>query len=113
MDYDIKIETLSSKTSELEELKVAAENIYNEFNSCYYSQINDAELIGLRNNLKEPIERLKKGHTNSNAWFKNYITELTELEDNISSFSAPNLTKPVEFKGEFVDLFGKKTMPII
>ena len=113
MDYDIKLDTLNSKTTELEELKVEAENIYNEFNSSYYSQIHDPEIIGIKNKLKEPIERLKKGHTNSNTWFKNYLKELTELEENLSEFKAPDLPEPVDFKGEFVDLFGKKTMPVI
>ena len=112
MDYDIKLDTLTSKQSEFETLKSSAEDIYNEFNSSCLSSLS-SELSSLSNNLKKPIERLKKGYTNSSTWLKNYVTELTNLEDELSSFSSSSLEKPVEFKGEFVDLFGKKTMPII
>ena len=112
MDYDIKVSTLDSKSSELETDKSSAEDIYNEFNSCYLSNISDPELSGIKNNLKTPVERLKKGFTNSNTWFSKYLKELNTLEDGLASFSG-NLTAPTDFKGEFVDMFGKKTMPII
>ena len=113
MDYDIKLDTLDSKSTEFETLKSGAEDIYNELNSCYISKIYDSELSGLKTSLKQPVERLKKGYTNSNTWLKNYVKELEELENGLASFSSPNLTAPTEFKGEFIDLFGKKTMPII
>ena len=112
MDYDIKIDTLSSKQSEFETLKSDAEDIYNEFNSCYLSNLS-SELSSLSTNIKKPIERLKKGYTNSNTWLKNYVKELGELEDIIASFTGTNLTVPTEFKGEFIDLFGKKTLPLL
>jgi len=113
MDYEIQIDTLNSKSSELESLKTSAEDIYNQFNSSYLNQMSNSELSRIKSSLREPINRLKKGHTNSNTWFKKYIKELTELEDNLAAFSAPNITAPTEFKGEFVDMFGKVTMPII
>ena len=112
MDYDIKIDTLTSKQSEFETLKSSAEDIYNEFNSCYLSNLS-SELSSLSTNLKKPIERLKKGYDNSNTWLKNYVKELGDLESELASFSSSSLDKPIEFKGEFIDLFGKKTMPII
>jgi len=113
MDYKIVLSTLESKSSDLENLKSSAEDIYNEFNSCYLSSMNCSELSGIKSGLKQPIERLKKGYTNSNTWYTKYIKELSTLEDSLASFSGSGLTAPTEFKGEFVDMFGKVTMPII
>ncbi len=112
MDYEIKLDTLASKQSELETLKTTAEDTYNEFNSCYLNGLN-GELSTLKTTLKGPLERAKKGMTNSSNWYKKYVSELTKLEDSLASFTATNLKTPTEFKGEFIDLFGKITMPII
>jgi len=113
MDYNINLGTLTSKASELEELKTSAEDIYNELNSCYLSNINCSELSSLPTGIKQPVERLKKGFTNSNTWYTNYTKELSELEESLAAFSASGITSPTEFKSEFVDMFGKVTMPII
>ena len=113
MDYEINLGTLDSKSSELEELKSGGEDIYNEFNSCYLSTMNCSELSSLKSGLKQPVERIKKGYTNSNTWYQKYLKELKTLEDSLASFSASGITAPTEFKGEFVDMFGKVTMPII
>jgi murein DD-endopeptidase MepM/ murein hydrolase activator NlpD len=113
MDLIIKLQTLQYKSSELETLKSGAEDIYNEFNSCYLSNISDEEISKIKTKLKEPIERIKKGYTNCNKWFTDYLKEMNELEGNLAAFSGTSLTTPTEFKGEFVDMFGKKTMPII
>jgi len=112
MDYDINLATLTSKKSEIEDLKTKAEDIYNEFNSCYLNQLASTEIRLITANLRQSVKRLKEGVTNSNTWYTKYITELTALEDSLASFSG-NLTAPTEFKGEFVDMFGKVTMPII
>ena len=112
MDYDIKVSTLESKKGELEELKTGGEDIYNEFNSCYISNISDAEISKLKTSIKPTVERIKKAYANCNTWYTNYLSELTALEDSLASFSG-NLTAPTEFSGEFVDMFGKRTMPII
>lgn len=109
MDYQVLINTLNSKQSELEDLKKNSEDVYNELNSSYLSNLG-FELSSLSSNIKTPVERLKKGCTNSNTWLKNYVTELNSLESSLSNFSSSNLTKPTEFGGEFVDLFGKKTL---
>lgn len=106
MDYEINIETLTSKQTELETLKTTAEDIYNEFNSCYLSGLNN-ELSSLKTTLKNPIERSKKGLTNSNNWYKKYLKELQELEERLANYNSK------EFTGKFEDLFGKKTMPIL
>ncbi len=113
MDYDIKVDNLTSKTAEVDELKTKCEDVYNEFNSCYISSINDPELSSLPKNMKTPIDRLKNGMTNSATWYKNYLEETNAVEDSLSSFDGKSLTSPSEFSGEFVDMFGKRTMPII
>ena len=113
MDYEINLGTLDSKSSDLEELKTGGEDIYNEFNSCYLSTMDCSELSSLKSGLKQPVERIKKGYTNSNTWYQKYLKELKSLEDSLASFSASGITSPTEFKGEFVDMFGKVTMPII
>ena len=113
MDFKAVLNTLESKSSELETLKSGAEDIYNEFNSCYISSMNCSELSKLKTNIKTPVERLKKGYTKSNTWLQKYTKELSALEDSLAAFSGGSLTSPTEFKGEFVDMFGKVTMPII
>ena len=112
-DYEIELSTMNSKQSEFDSLKSGAEDIYNEFNSSYLNRISDSELSRIKNSLKEPVNRLKKGYTNSSNWLKKYLNELSNLEDSLAAFTASNLTAPTEFKGEFVDLFGKVTMPVI
>ena len=113
MDYEINLGTLISKASELGELKTSAEDIYNEFNSCYLNQLASTEIILITANLRQSVKRLKEGVTNSNTWYTNYTKELSELEESLAAFSASGLTPPTEFKSEFVDMFGKVTMPII
>ena len=113
MDYDINLDSLDSKSADFESMKSAVEDIYNEFNSCYLSNIDDATISSLKTKIKTNIDRLKNGYTNSNSWIKKYIQELNELEEKLASFSGEALAEPVEFNGEFVDLFGKKTMPIL
>ena len=113
MDYDISLDTLDSKSSDFESMKASVEDIYNEFNSCYLSSLSDTEISALKAKIKTNIDRLKNGYTNSNSWIKKYLQELNDLEDKLAAFEGGNLETPKEFNGEFVDLFGKKTMPIL
>ena len=108
MDYIITLDKLSSNQTEIETIKSGAEDIYNEFNSCYLSQISDAEISKIKNSIKSSVERLKKGSTNSNTWYNNYLSETNTLEDSIASITAEGLTTIEEFKGQFIDMFGKK-----
>ncbi len=113
MDYSINLDTMNTKQSELDSIKTKAEDIYNEFNSSYLNQLASTEIRLITAKLRQPVERLKKGVTNSNTWYKKYLTELTALEDSLSSFSASNLDKPKIFSDKFTDLFSKKAMPLL
>ena len=112
MDYQINLDSLNTKSSEFDTLKAYSEDIYNEFNSGYLNS-SSFEFSSLKSSMKNYVERLKKGYTNSNTWMKKYISELNSLENSLSSFSSSNLGKPVEFSGEFEDLFSKKVMPLL
>ncbi len=112
MDYEIDLSTLNNKKSKLETLKTDSENVYNEFNNNL-SNLSGTELSGIANKLKNSITRLKKGSTNSNTWYTKYIEELTQLEDSLAAFDVSSLTEPTEFGGEFIDMFGKITMPVL
>ena len=112
-DYEIELDTLQSKESELLEIKTKSEDIYNEFNSCYLSQLSSTEISSLPSSIKPLVERLKKGVTNSNTWYTNYCKELDSLENNLASFSAPTLETPKIFNSKFEDLFSKATMPVL
>ena len=112
-DLIIDLTSLDGKKSEFVALKAEAENIYNEFNSCYLSNISDGELSKIKNNVKPTVERIKKSFTNCNTWFSNLISDFTSLESNLAGFSGSSLTSPTEFGGEFIDMFGKRTMPVI
>jgi len=113
MDYDVKLDKLSSKLKDLEELKSGSEDVYNEFNSCYLNSINCAELSNLKSILKQPIERLKKGFNNANNWFKKYVEDTTSLEESLAALKGRELSSPKDFGGEFTDMFGKRTLPLL
>ena len=113
MDYQIELTTLESKQSELDSLKVKSEDIFNEFNSGYLNQLAGTEIGLLSTKIKQPVERLKKGFTNSNNWYKKYVKELTALEEALSSFSSPSMDTPKVFSAKFEDLFSKQAMGIL
>ena len=113
MDYQIELSTLESKQSELESLKIKAEDIFNEFNSGYLNQLSGTEISSLSAKVKQPVERLKKGFTNSNNWYKKYVKELNALEESLSSFSGTSMETPKVFSAKFEDLFSKQAMGIL
>ena len=113
MDYEIDLNTLQSKNSELLEIKTKAEDIYNEFNSGYLNKLANTDIRLITAYLRQPIERLKKGVTNSNTWYTNYCNELDSLENTLASFNSSNLESPKLFNSKFEDLFSKNTMPIL
>ena len=112
MDYEIDLNALNNKKSKLENLKTESENVYNEFNNNL-SNLSGTELSGIANKTKNSINRLKKGTNNSNKWFQKYIDELSKLEESLAAFDVSGLTETTEFGGEFIDMFGKVTMPVL
>ena len=111
MDYEIDLSTLSSKQTDLEALKTASEDIYNEFNSSSINELLGTEISNINTKLKESITRLKQGYANCNNWYKRYVKELNDVENNLSTFNVDGLEPPKEFLGEFPNLFGKNTIP--
>ena len=112
-DYIIDINSLNSKKSELDSLKSYINTAYNEFSSSYLSKLSGTDISRLTNKIKKPMDRIKKGYNNSSNWLNNYLSELNTLESNLANFKGASTTTPTEFKGEFIDLFGKVTMPAI
>lgn len=113
MDYLIDLNTLKNKESEINTLKISAEDIYNECNSNYFSQLSSTEISSLCSSIKDLASHLKNGCQNSNTWYINYNKELNLLEDNLTNFTAASLDKPLEFTAKFEDLFSRKAMPIL
>ena len=54
----------------------------------------------------------KEAYTKCGTWLNNYLSEVNSLESSLASFSG-NITSPSEFSGEFIDMFGKVTMPVL
>lgn len=113
MDYEINITSLNSKLSDLEKLKNDVDNIYNIFNSSYINTMNSSELSSIKSNISQSITRLKNSYVNSINWLNNYINDLNTLEDSLANFNATNINEILEFKGEFVNIFSKVTIPAL
>ncbi len=112
MDYEIVLSALEGKSSEFESLLSVAQSFAEEGNNSL-SSMNGTEISGLYNNLSQSLERLKSGYNNCNTWFSEYISDLNTLESSLASFSCSNIDTPVEFNGEFIDMFGKKVIPTL
>ena len=111
MDYDINVPTLEGKSGEFEELKSKIDTLVE--NATNLSSGLVGEISSLRGKIDENSERISKGYTNCGTWFKDYLQDLSALEDSLASFSCKGVDAPKEFKGEFIDLFGKKVMPTL
>ena len=113
MDYLIDLPTLEKSAASLESIKSKATTIQNNYNSSYLNSLSNTEIASVTKKLKTAIDRLAKGYSNSSTWFKKYNKEITTIEEQLSTFKVDGLTEPIEFKGKFEDLFGKRTMPAI
>ena len=113
MDYEIDLPSLNSKKSELEGMKTTISNIESNYNGGYIKQLGSTEISSLVAKTTKGFERLTKGYNNSNDWFQRYVTEMDQLENNLSNFTSDTLTSPTVFKGEFMDIFTKVTIPAI
>ena len=72
--------------------------------------MSGTEISNLFNEISTSMERLDNGYSNCQNWLSEYISNLNEVERSLANFSNPEIESPVEFKGEFVDLFGKKVL---
>lgn len=113
MDYLIDLTTIASSVTKLDEIKSKSDTIKSNYDGSYINKLSGTEISSVANKLKQGIERLNKGYTNSSTWFNKYKTDINTLEDNLSNLKTDNLKEPTEFKGEFIDLFGKRTIPAI
>ena len=112
MDYEIDLNTLNSKKTNLSTLKKDSEDAYSEFNSNF-SGLSGTELGAMYTSLEASVQRLKTGGANSNTWYEGYITAITNLEDELAAMDSANLAEINEFKGKFEDMFGRVTMPVL
>lgn len=111
MDYEISLTALNSKKSEFDSMNSNVQNIANDYNSGAIKQLASTEISGVVSKLTTTIERLNRGYNNSKSWFDRYVNEMTQLEDNLASFSSSSLKAPTMFTGEFMDIFSKVTIP--
>ena len=111
-DFNIKLDSLNSKNSSLESMVSKISQIKQTFDSTSLKSSKPAYST-VANRIKNNMNRLTRGYTNSKSWFTSYISELESLESSLASFSCSSLTTPLEFKGEFEDIFGKITMPCL
>ena len=112
-DFNINLSTLASKETELTGLSSDANSIYNDFSSSTLNNLSSTEISSLSSNISKSFTRLKNGYNNSSTWYQKYVKGINSIEDALASLSGDGLTTPTEFKGEFVDLFGKKVMPVL
>lgn len=113
MDYEIDLPSLSSKKTELEGMKTTIKNIESNYSSGYINQLSSTEISSLVTKSSKAFERLTKGYNNTSDWLGRYVKEFTQLENNLSNFKSDSLTAPTVFKGEFMDIFSKITIPAI
>ena len=111
MDYDINVPTLEGKTGEFEKLKSKVNNLTETISDLSSGLVG--EISSLKSKIDEESKRITKGYDNCDTWFKDYLKDLSALEDSLASFSCEGLDAPKEFKGEFIDLFGKKVIPTL
>ncbi len=111
-DYIVDISSLEVKQQELNELSNQTTNIYDSFDSSYLSRLGGTELSFVKNKLSNVFQRLQKGSNNSSSWFNRYINEISNLENKLSSFDMAGINLK-DFKGQFSDMFGKITLPLL
>lgn len=111
-DYIIDLESLNTKSTNLNTQKGNVEKIVENYNSSSLTSQADG-ISKVTAKIKNNMERLTKGYTNSDTWLSNYNSELTSIEAGLASFENETLTVPIEFQGTFEDIFGKVTMPAV
>ena len=113
MDYLIDLNQLETDKTKFDSLKTKVSTINEEFNNSSLCKTTSSDISKVINNIKKGTSRLEKGYNNSATWLESYVSELNEIESNLASFSTKNIKSPIEFKGQFEDIFGKVTMPLL
>ena len=111
MDYDINVTILEEKSSEFGELKAKVNNLVEEISQLSSGLVG--EISSLSNKIDEDSKRITNEYDNCDKWFKDYLNDLSTLEDSLASFSCEGLDATKEFKDEFIDLKGKKVIPTL
>jgi hypothetical protein len=111
-DYDINLESLNSKKTNLDEMKNDIDTINKKYSSSTVKNAKTGyEKVSAK--ITNCMTRLTRGYTNSDNWFSSYLSELEALEADLASFTNEGLGAPLEFTATFEDIFGKITMPAI
>ena len=113
MDYNIDLDSLDSKQTEFNGLKSTVTEINNDVTTGYIKSLGNSEISSLTNKIVEGSNRLNNGYNNSSTWFNNYLTGIKDVENDLTNFSVDGVEKPIEFKGEFIDIFSKTTIPTL
>lgn len=113
MDFEADLSALNSSQSDFDSMNSAIKTINSDVKGSYLNKLSGTEISSLGSRIVDSVERLEKAYNNSNTWLTNYNSELNSLEDQLSNFSGPNMTKPETFSKEFSDLFTKATVPLI
>ncbi len=112
MDYIINQEQLNTKKTELNTMKTNVVQDVTDINSGLKA-FSSTEISSLINKITNSAQRLQNGYTNSSNWLDRYITEINNLEDKLTNMNIQGITKPSEFKSEFIDIFSKQTIPLL
>ena len=113
MDLEVELSNLTSSQSDFEAMSSKIKTINSDVNSSYIKNLSGTEIASVAEGLISNINRLEKAYDNSNRWFANYTSELSDLEKALSTFNGPNMPKPEAFSKNFLDLFTKATIPMI
>ncbi len=111
-DYLMEVSSLESKKGTLSEMKGKVDQIKSNYESTSIKEAKEG-YNNVASKISNNINRLTNGYNNSDSWLTGYLSDLNSLESGLASFSGDTLTKPIEFKGTFEDIFGKITMPAI
>ena len=109
MNYEIELSSLESKAREFETLQTSMNTFVNDLNHALGSLSQDGN-TNIYSDLSQSIDRLKNGYEKCNEWLNNYINGLKSLELSLSELKGKTIETPIEFQGEFIDMFGKKIM---
>ena len=111
-DFIIDLDTISTSATTLDSMKGTIDTTFESYSGSTLKTSSEG-VSNVSSKIETNMDRLKNGYNNSCTWLNDYNSELTALESGLAAFSSETLTEPIEFKGQFEDIFGKVTMPAI